>query len=374
MILIGTEDGIYRWIEGSGWPVFHSLQGRPIVSLASPGAGVIAAIDGNGQVLESVDNGQHWQEIPAPVPASSSSSTSMFTVTGPVPTLLALWGEPEMLVVATRPMGLYRRLVGAPLPQPPRAVGRARAGAGPAWMGRARTLAAGAVTMLTPPRRPSSAAGGPAPVWTALGKPDVARSKVGSSAVVRALDAGIGGGAPAPWFAAIRGAGLWRSLNQGSTWQQCPGLPDDVLAVRAAHGTPGVVVVATAEGCRHSSDGGQTWEDRSGGLEKARYVSAIEIKPDNPDVLLAGAAPAEGGTYALYESNNGGKAWSQVKRGFPEDIERDLISDIRYDPAAPDNVLVALGSGELWLSRFDRAYWCPIARQTRSARVLCAVA
>ena len=31
MILIGTEDGIYRWFEGASWPVFHSLQGRRVV-------------------------------------------------------------------------------------------------------------------------------------------------------------------------------------------------------------------------------------------------------------------------------------------------------------------------------------------------------
>ncbi len=140
--------------------------------------------------------------------------------------------------------------------------------------------------------------------------------------------------------------------------------------------------MATAEGCRVSTDNGQTWEDRSAGLENARHVAAIEVKPDNPDILLAGAAPrapdaagaahVEGLQFALYESTNGGKTWTQVKRGFPEDIRHDVITDIRYDPVAPENVIVALGSGELWLSRFDRAYWCPLARQTKAARVLCA--
>ena len=34
MILIGTDEGIYRWFEGAGWPVFHSLQDRAILGLA----------------------------------------------------------------------------------------------------------------------------------------------------------------------------------------------------------------------------------------------------------------------------------------------------------------------------------------------------
>src|SRR5262249_16959563 len=118
--------------------------------------------------------------------------------------------------------------------------------------------------------------------------------------------------------------------------------------------------------------------------ENARYLASIEVKPDEPDILLAGAAPrapdaagaapTEGLRFALYESTNGGKSWAQVKRGFPEDIRHDVVSDIRYRPAATRDLIVALSSGELWLSRFDRAYWCPIARQTKAARVLCATA
>jgi hypothetical protein len=353
MILIGANEGIYRWFDGCGWPIFHSLQDRAIVSLASPGAGLIAAIDRDGQVFESINNGQDWEVIPGPEG-------------GAVPAMLDIWGEPSTIVLATKPLGLYRRVIGAPLPR--QASNTARVGLAPALIGRARSLAEGAATRLAPRRRIAPA--GPSTVWRALGKPEVAKGKVASAAVVRAL--AVGGGMPAPWFAAIRGAGLWRSLDEGSTWQQCPGLPDEVLAIRTAPHTPGSVVAATADGCRFSTDGGQTWEDRSVGLENARYVGAIEVKPDNPDILLAGAAPAPGQRFALYESTNGGKAWMQVKRGFPEDIVNDVITDIRYDPAATDNVIVALGSGELWLSRFDRAYWCPLARQINASRVLCA--
>ena len=356
MILIGTDDGIYRWFDGCGWPIFHSLQGRVIVSLASPGAGLIAAIDRDGTVLESVNNGMDWQVIPGPDATGTST-----------PATLAVWGEPETIVLATKPLALFRRIIGAPLPEPP----------GPAWASRARTLAEGATALLAPRRRTTTR---PIPVWTGLGTPAAARGKGASGPLVRAF--ADGGGIPPSWFAAIRGAGLWRSLDEGTKWEQCPGLPDEVVAVRTVPTRPGTVIAATAEGCRISTDNGQTWEDRSTGLEKARHVAAIEVKPDNPDILLAGAAPrapdaagaahVDGLQFALYESTNGGKTWTQVKRGFPEDIRHDVITDIRYDPVAPENVIVALGSGELWLSRFDRAYWTPLARQTKAARVLCA--
>ncbi|MEJ7640295.1 MAG: hypothetical protein WKF75_20595 [Singulisphaera sp.] len=66
MILIGTDEGIYRWYEGNPWPIFHSLQGRAVVGLAAPGGGVLAAVDGGGRVVESVDNGMQWRTIPLP--------------------------------------------------------------------------------------------------------------------------------------------------------------------------------------------------------------------------------------------------------------------------------------------------------------------
>jgi hypothetical protein len=372
MILIGTDEGIYRWFDGCGWPIYHSLQDRAIVSLASPGAGLIAALDREGNVLESDNNGQDWQVVPGP--GMAASGTPRPAAQQPAPTLLALWGEPETIVLAMKPPGFYRRLIGAPLPSAAAGAGGARASD---WIGRARALTEGATALLAPRRRTAAAGREPAPVWSVLGTPGAA-----PGGPVRALAAG--GGTPAAWFAAIGGSGLWRSLDEGSTWQQCPGLSAEILAIRTVSAKPGMIVVATSEGCRVSTDNGQMWEDKSGGLENTRYLASIEVKPDNPDILLAGAAPrapdgagaapAEGLRFALYESTNGGKSWAQVKRGFPEDIRHDVITDVRYDPAAPDNVIVALSSGELWLSRFDRAYWCPLARQTKAARVLCATA
>jgi hypothetical protein len=367
MILIGTDEGIYRWFDGCGWPIFHSLQDRAIVSLGSPGAGLIAAIDRDGQVLESVNNGLDWEVIPGPGAGGAAART---------PAVLAVWGEPEVLVLVTKPLGFYRRAIGAPVPRPAAPSGAAAQD----WIGRARTLAEGATALLAPRKSAAAARAAQAPAWTALGTPEGAGGGIASEAPVRAL--ADGGGTPPAWFAAVRGAGIWRSVDAGESWQKCPGLPEDVTALRTLPAKPGTVLAATAEGCRISTDRGQTWEDRSTGLENARYISAIEVKPDNPDILLAGAAPrppdaagaapVKGLRFALYESTNGGKSWAQVKRGFPEDIQHDVITDIRYDPAAPENVIVALSSGELWLSRFDRAYWCPLARQTKAARVLCA--
>lgn len=209
--------------------------------------------------------------------------------------------------------------------------------------------------------------------WTALGLPLAAPEGVAPR--IRRIEVG-----PKSWFAAVVGAGLWRSTDAGLTWQECPGLPAEVYAIRISQG---LVALATSDGCRISPDDGETWQDHSGGLDACRHVRALDIKPGNPNVLLAGAAPDAPGQgpaaprsglgFALHESKDGGKTWTHVTRGFPEALEFDTIADIRFEPSNPEYAVIALSSGELWSTRSDGLWWEPLARQINSARVLCAV-
>jgi photosystem II stability/assembly factor-like uncharacterized protein len=179
-------------------------------------------------------------------------------------------------------------------------------------------------------------------------------------------------------YAAIAGAGLWRSDDLGGSWTRLGGLPDDVYAVRFAGKT---IAVGTSDGVWVSADGGQTWADQSVGLEKVRQVRALEIKPGDPKVMLAGAAPLGAGEgpvadrgglrFALYESKDAGKTWKHVTRGFPEMLESDSIADIRYLPEDTNFAAIALASGEMWNTGVDGLWWEPLARQIRSARAMC---
>ena len=370
MILIGTDNGIYRWAEGSGWPVYHSLQDRSIAHLASPGGGVLIAVDTGGRVFESVNNGFDWRSIPLPAGAGRA-------------TALACRGETmPRIVVAARPLSIYSRAVGEPVPK-----ARVDTGTGAlSFVHRARSIARGATALIAPESR-RRVATDPKTValagWTQLPVPAITSAPGGPAPEVRAF--AIGTREPSPWYAAVSGAGLWRSLDGGVGWERCPGLPPaEVFAIRVPDERPASVYAASSDGCWYSTDAGLTWEDRSGGLEKARHVRALAVKPGAPDVLLAGAAPQaaaesnaaprDGLGFSLYESSNGGKTWSQVKRGGPEVFEYDVIADIRHDPVAPENAIVALSSGELWATRNGGFFWTPLARQIHAARTLCPMA
>src|SRR5690606_37493661 len=100
------------------------------------------------------------------------------------------------------------------------------------------------------------------PVWLPLPSPTL---KAGSQPPAVKILEYLGD----TWFAVMEGAGLWRSTDDGQEWSPCPGLPGEIQAVR---GSGASLYAATAEGCFVSLDAGQTWEERSSGLEAARHV------------------------------------------------------------------------------------------------------
>jgi Sortilin, neurotensin receptor 3, len=360
MIYIGTDEGIYRWVDKTFWPAYHSLQDHGIVSMACPATGLLAVVDNAGRILESENNGIDWREIPAPPGI------------GCRPLGVAAGAALGSIVLMTRPIGLYQREVGAPIPEP------AEVSSAPRILKRLFHQARGGFGATAVADSESE----PAPeiqAWSPLQVPQVERQ--GPSPVIRALSVGLGENAA--WYAAVTGAGVWRSDDGSQSWQRCPGLPAEVYAIRIVAVPKETVAVATSDGCWVSADRGQTWEDRSGGLEQARQLRALEVHPEDPNSMLAGAAPAlpadgspaprRGVRFSLYETSDGGKSWKHVRRGFPEVLEFDTISDICYDPAATENAIVALDSGELWRTRNGGDWWEPIARQIQAARVLCAV-
>lgn len=352
MILVGTDDGIYRWYEDAPWLTFHSLQGRSIVDLASGGAGVIAALDDQGRLLETEDNGLSWREVPPPPGAGRASA-------------LTVAGSTAAIMLATRPLALHLRPVGAPLP------GR-RGGRLASLVEQGRRLVGGAATAVVedPPR--SETLG-----WLAVAPPPVPEGPI-APVVRQLLKLGLDDG---PWFASVAGAGLWRNPTGGPDWTRCDGVPDEVHSLRPIPGQPGGLILATSDGCRLSTDAGATWTDASAGLDNHRHLRVVEVRPDDPKHLLAGAAPAAPGEgpaapidglgFVLFESRDGGKSWAKVAKNFPVRLPYDTIDDIRWDPAAPGFAVIALASGECWRTRSEGAWWEPIARQTRAARVLC---
>src|SRR5437763_473132 len=97
--------------------------------------------------------------------------------------------------------------------------------------------------------------------------------------------------------------------------------------------------VSYGDGIYKSEDGGRTW--RNVGLKKTEHIARIVVDPRDSNVVYV-AAPGPlwkgGGERGLYKTTDGGKTWSQslIKVG-----EYTGSSDVLMDPRNPDVLLAA---------------------------------
>lgn len=131
-----------------------------------------------------------------------------------------------------------------------------------------------------------------------------------------------------PWiiYAAIGPSGVWKSENNGITWEPVFHKENSVsvgdIAISQSH--PDIIWVGTGEAtCRNSvtigdgvyksTDGGKTWKNM--GLEETRHISRIIINPGDPNIVYVAAmghlwGPNE--ERGIYKTIDGGKTWKKV--------------------------------------------------------------
>jgi len=132
---------------------------------------------------------------------------------------------------------------------------------------------------------------------------------------------------PSTIFVGAAGGGVWRSRNNGVTWDatfDAVGASISIGDIAIAPSDPNVVWVGTGEpnnrqsstwglGVYRSLDGGTTWQPM--GLSDTHHVGRIVIDPHDPDVVfvaalghLWGPNPERG----LYRTRDGGRTWEKV--------------------------------------------------------------
>ena len=143
-------------------------------------------------------------------------------------------------------------------------------------------------------------------------------------------------------FAVVLSVGTMGALVAGET----PGLAladlsgASVRAVAtAAHGDvmyTGLVGGPQPTGIYRSDDNGRTWEIISSGPGVA--VNALAVHPTNDTVLYAGTAGGSAvTTYSLWRSDNGGQTWRRFDLGLPADAYgmTPSVTALAVDPNQP---------------------------------------
>jgi photosystem II stability/assembly factor-like uncharacterized protein len=146
-------------------------------------------------------------------------------------------------------------------------------------------------------------------------------------------------------YAAVGPSGLWKSMNNGVTWE--PSFVNEgsvsVGAVAVSQSAPDIVWVGSGEatarnsvgigdGVYKSEDAGRTWKNM--GLSETRFIARIVIDPTDPDIVFVAAqghlwGPNE--ERGVYKTTDGGKTWKKVLY-----INKDTgCCDLAMDPSNP---------------------------------------
>jgi len=149
-------------------------------------------------------------------------------------------------------------------------------------------------------------------------------------------------------YAATGSGGLWKSANNGITWESIfdtqPVISIGDIAV--APSNPNIVWVGTGEattsrstywgdGVYKSTDAGKTWANM--GLKESHHIGRIVIDPKSPDTVYVAALGhlySENPERGLFKTTDGGRSWAKsldIKAG-----DRAIgACDVVMDPKNP---------------------------------------
>ena len=152
-------------------------------------------------------------------------------------------------------------------------------------------------------------------------------------------------------YAATASGGVWKTENEGTTWKPVfeHGVSTSIGDVTVSPSNQDIVWIGLGEanvfrssmagaGVYKSVDAGDTWQHM--GLTTAHTIPRIIVHPTNPDIVYvadSGHEWTDNPERGLYKTTDGGKSWRRV---FYVD-EKTGVIDLVMDPQNPDTLYAA---------------------------------
>lgn len=161
-----------------------------------------------------------------------------------------------------------------------------------------------------------------------------------------------------------RDGGVWRSLDQGETWEQKVVISKNQTIASSQISTmtfdprdPKIIYLGTrGEGMYKSMDGGEIWyhldDTNNQALDKRANIYDIAINPRDTNIIYAGVYQNKLGR--LLRSADAGKNWEEVYRVSREQYAVFAVEIDSYDPSvvymgtAEGGFLKSLDYGKSW--------------------------
>lgn len=148
-----------------------------------------------------------------------------------------------------------------------------------------------------------------------------------------------------------RYAGLYRSTDEGATWEQLRDLRQkQAWSLASWTGDSHVIAAGTEDGIFITRDGGDNWTNISArGYARPQPVVTLAFDPAHRNILYAGTP------HLAWKTTDDGRTWHALQRGMPEDS--DIFSIIvdgkrstRLFAGACSGIYRSLNGGETWAS------------------------
>jgi photosystem II stability/assembly factor-like uncharacterized protein len=170
----------------------------------------------------------------------------------------------------------------------------------------------------------------------------------------RFVDFAVPPGRPNTFYAASASGGLWKTENNGQTFEPlfdrekvfsigdiavAPSAPDTLwLGSGEANNSRSTY---WGDGVYKSVDGGKTWQNT--GLKESHHIGRVVIHPADPGVVYVAALGhlySENPERGVYKTSDGGKSWTKILDVAVDGRAVGAV-DLVMDPVAPDTLYAA---------------------------------
>lgn len=157
------------------------------------------------------------------------------------------------------------------------------------------------------------------------------------------------------FYAATASGGLWKTVNNGISWEPLFDKENIVSigAVAVDQRDTATVWVGTGEannsrssywgnGIYKSTDGGKSWKNM--GLPESGHIGRILIDPKNSNTVYAavlGHLYSDNPERGLYKTTNGGRTWNKVLEVKRDDGKFIGVVDVTMSPGNPNTLIAA---------------------------------
>ena len=166
---------------------------------------------------------------------------------------------------------------------------------------------------------------------------------------------------PTTLYAGTNGAGVFGSVNSGSTWTTMnTGLTNkDVLDIAINPSTPAILYSGTLGGVFRSVNSGTTWTAVNTGLTD-RGVNSLVINPKIPTTLYVGTGSG------VFRSKDSGATWTAMNIG----LTNKAVSSLAINPKSPSILYVGTQDG-VFRSKDSSTTWTAMNTGLTNAGVMC---